>query len=166
MTTIATAHTALKERKVFKSHVEVEVRDGFGIHLVGMTDNYVRDSLLRVCTALDKCGYRIPGKKVIINIAPTFLHKNTAGFDLPIALGLLIESGQMVAVPSDVYFIGELGRDGEILPTDDEQAILAELKAEEVAGASLPIDSVNYYGFPTLEKLILHYEKIHYICGR
>ena len=51
--------------------VEVQVSNGIGIHLVGLADQAVKESLLRTVTALQANGYRIPGKKVVINLAPS-----------------------------------------------------------------------------------------------
>lgn len=174
MTSILTAHTALKERKVFKSTVEVEMRDGLGIHLIGMADNAVKESLLRVVTALQSCGYRIPSKKIIINIAPTFLHRNTSGFDLPIAIGILKESGQVHFSTNGLYIYGELGLDGTIRQTGDERDIFQfGSKEQPTAGPFLPEEDswpnndgrYGYFGFATLRELIDYYEKNHYICS-
>ena len=66
--------------------VEVDITLGIGIHLVGLADAAVRESLLRTVTALQAKGFRIPGKKIVINLAPADLHKQGSGYDLPIAL--------------------------------------------------------------------------------
>ena len=50
-----------------------DVTQGIGIHLVGLADAAVKESLLRTVTALQAFGYRIPGKKIIINLAPADL---------------------------------------------------------------------------------------------
>ena len=50
--------------------VEVDVILGIGIHLVGLADTAVKESLLRTITALQALGYRIPGRKIVINLAP------------------------------------------------------------------------------------------------
>ena len=50
--------------------VEVDINSGIGIHLVGLADVAVKESLLRTMTALQSIGFRIPGKKIVINLAP------------------------------------------------------------------------------------------------
>ena len=55
--------------------VEVDIDNGVGIHLVGMADVAVKESLLRTTTALISSGYRIPGRKIVINLAPADMKK-------------------------------------------------------------------------------------------
>ncbi|MDE5889627.1 MAG: magnesium chelatase, partial [Bacteroidales bacterium] len=73
--------------------VEVDIRLGLGIHLVGLADAAVKESLLRTTTALQSLGFRIPGKKIVINLAPADMHKKGSGYDLPIAIGIIAASG-------------------------------------------------------------------------
>ena len=74
--------------------VEVDITNGIGIHLVGLADVAVKESLLRTVTALQTIGYRIPGRKIVINLAPADMHKKGSGYDLPIAIGIIASSGQ------------------------------------------------------------------------
>lgn len=74
--------------------VEVDITHGIGIHLVGLADVAVKESLLRTVTALQSLGFRIPGKKIVINLAPADVRKNGSGYDLPIAVGIIAASGQ------------------------------------------------------------------------
>ena len=60
--------------------VEINISSGLGIHLVGLADAAVKESLLRTITALQSLGYRIPGKKIVINLAPADMHKKGSGF--------------------------------------------------------------------------------------
>lgn len=95
--------------------VETEISNGIGIHLVGLADNAVKESLLRTVTALQACGYRIPGKRIVINLAPADLRKTGAGYDLAIAVGILSASGQEPMPLLDKYVMaGELGLDGSL----------------------------------------------------
>lgn len=95
--------------------VEVDITNGIGIHLVGLADAAVKESLLRTTTALISSGYRIPGKKIVINLAPADMKKNGSGYDLPLALGIIAASGQ-VDLPdiSSCLVMGELGLDGSV----------------------------------------------------
>ena len=95
--------------------VEIDINNGIGIHLVGLADTAVRESLLRIMTALQAMGFRIPGKKIVINLAPADMHKNGSGYDLPIALGVIAASGQCDLPGLGKYIImGELGLDATL----------------------------------------------------
>lgn len=95
--------------------VESKISNGIGIHIVGLADEAVKESLLRTVTALMATGYHITGKKVIINLAPADLNKNGSGYDLPIAISLLAEQGDLQVSDLDQWLIlGELGLDGSI----------------------------------------------------
>ena len=95
--------------------VEVDIANGIGIHLVGLADAAVKESLLRTITALQSLGFRIPGRKIVINLAPADMHKKGSGYDLPIALGIIAASGQREVPMLEKYMImGELGLDGSI----------------------------------------------------
>ena len=95
--------------------IETQISQGIGIHLVGLADSEVKQSLLRTVTALQSQGYSIPGKRIIINLAPADLCKSGSGYDLPIALGLIAESGQETLPDLDHWIVlGELGLDGSV----------------------------------------------------
>ena len=138
--------------------VEVDVTRGLGVHLVGLADIAVKESLLRTMTALQSVGFRIPGKKIVINLAPADMHKNGSGFDVPIALGIIAASGQMDFPDMSQYLImGELGLDAGIRPIQGvlpmaemaqkrqmKACILPEESALEAAGCyDIPIYSVK-----------------------
>lgn len=105
--------------------VEVEITKGIGIHLVGLADPNVKESLLRVITAIQSLRYRCPDSKIVINI-PNIKGKDrkTTDFDLAIALGVLIASEQL-KVRSGILricrFFGELGLDGTIRDNSTEE---------------------------------------------
>lgn len=95
--------------------VEVDIDMGIGLHLVGLADAAVKESLLRTTTALQSIGLKIPGKRIIINLAPADLHKKGSGYDLPIALGIIAASGQKdMPMLERCMVMGELGLDGSL----------------------------------------------------
>ena len=97
--------------------VEVDIANGLGIHLVGLADAAVKESLLRTITALQSMGFRIPGRKIVINLAPADMHKKGSGYDVPIALGIIAASGQReLPLLGDFIIMGELGLDGTVRP--------------------------------------------------
>lgn len=99
----------------FKVTVEIDIVQGIGIHLVGLADAAVKESLLRTTTALESLGFHVPGRKIVINLAPADTHKNGSGYDLPIAVGIIAASGQKVFPHLSRYLLmGELGLDGSL----------------------------------------------------
>lgn len=95
--------------------IEVDITLGVGIHLTGLADAAVKESLLRTVTALQAKGFHVPGKKIVINLAPADMHKQGSGYDIPIALGVIAASGQHHLPELEKYLImGELGLDGSV----------------------------------------------------
>ena len=144
--------------------VEVDIASGIGIHLVGLADAAVKESLLRTITALQSRGFRIPGKKIVINLAPADMHKRGSGYDLPIALGIIAASRQRDLPLLEKFLImGELGLDGAIKEIPGALP-LAELAAKEgLQGCILPLRSAveaveilgaDIYGVQDLEEVI------------
>ena len=122
--------------------VEVDITSGLGIHLVGLADVAVKESLLRTITALQSMGFRIPGKKIVINLAPADMHKKGSGYDVPIALGLIKASGQReLPLLEEFVIMGELGLDGTVRDVPGALPI-AELASETaLRGCILPYTS-------------------------
>lgn len=146
-----------KDGKVVPVTVEVEITPGIGIHVMGLADNAVKESLLRVVTALQSLGYYIPGKKIVINLAPADLHKAGSGYDLPIALGILLESGQVSYNPDGVTYYGELSLDGKLRAAADEFQVWTH------SPANVPfVCSRKYPDLPTL----IDGEKMRQGCNR
>lgn len=136
--------------------VEVDISSGIGIHLVGLADAAVRESLLRIMTSLQSIGYRIPGKKIVINLAPADMRKSGSGYDLPIALGIIAASGQHSLPLIDKFLImGELGLDGSVRAIPGAIPVAEYARNEGFAGCILPeasaaeaaeIPGVSVYG--------------------
>lgn len=85
--------------------------------LVGLADRAVEESKERVRSALKNSGADFPSKKITINLAPADLPKEGPAFDLPIAVGLLLASGQMEKDLADTLIVGELSLDGSLRQT-------------------------------------------------
>ena len=122
--------------------VEIDIDPGIGIHLVGLADAAVKESLLRTTTALEALGFRIPGKRIVINLAPADLRKNGSGYDLPIAIGIIAASGQR-ELPRAGHFLlmGELGLDGSVRPVPGALPIAEMARQAGYEGVILPLDS-------------------------
>ena len=122
--------------------VEVNISSGLGIHLVGLADAAVKESLLRTITALQSMGFRIPGKKIVINLAPADMHKKGSGYDIPIALGIIAASGQRDLPMLERFLImGELGLDGGVREIPGALPIVELADREGLAGCILPLNS-------------------------
>jgi len=119
--------------------IEVHIAIGIGYHLVGMPDNAVKESHYRIAAALLNNGYRIPGKKITINMAPAALKKEGAAYDLTLALGILLASSQLKGLDLKDYLImGELSLDGSILPVKGVLAMAIQALEEGFKGIVIP----------------------------
>jgi len=122
--------------------VEVEVSDGICFYLVGLADSAIRESQQRISSALHKFGYRIPGKKIIINLAPANLKKEGSAFDAAIAIGILAASGQIETEwTNDFLIMGELALDGSLRAIDGALPMAIHAAQEGFKGCILPKDS-------------------------
>ncbi len=154
--------------------VEVDVTTGIGIHLVGLADAAVKESLLRTITSLQSMGFRIQGRKIVINLAPADMHKKGSGYDVPIALGIIAASGQRSLPLLGSYMImGELGLDGTVREVPGALPTVELAQKSGLRGCILPLasamEAVEYeglevYGVETLDDVlrILSGEEI---CG-
>lgn len=119
--------------------VEVNIGPGFKYFMVGLPDNAVKESQLRIETALKNNDLASPRKKTVINMAPADIKKEGSAYDLTIAVGIL--AGNDV-VPSDMlheYIImGELSLDGTIVPIKGALPIAIQAKKEGFKGFILP----------------------------
>ena len=104
--------------KAVKVDVEVNVAGGgIGLFLVGLPDNAVKESEQRIRSAFENSQRRMTAKKVVVNLAPADLRKEGSGFDLPIAVGILAATQQVLDTRlADTMFVGELSLDGAVKP--------------------------------------------------
>lgn len=102
----------------FLVEVEVDLSSGLPYFAtVGLPDNIVRESKDRVKTALQNSGYSFPAERITVNLAPAHLKKEGAGFDLPIAVGILAAMGMVDAGRVEkTVMVGELSLDGRVKP--------------------------------------------------
>ena len=97
--------------------VEVNTSKGYKVYLVGLPDNAVKESHQRIDAALKNIGYRWPGFRIIVNMAPADIRKEGSSYDLTIALGILAASSQISKEGFEKYIImGELSLDGTVQP--------------------------------------------------
>ncbi len=107
---------------------------------VGLPDNAVRESRERIKSALINSGFGYPSKSVTINLAPANVRKEGAGFDLPMALGILGAMG-VVASAEHHLFVGELSLDGSVRPVRGALSIAACARKRGIKNLVVPVDN-------------------------
>lgn len=124
--------------------VEVNIDKGIGYHLVGLPDKAVSESSYRISAALSNNGYKLPGKKIIINMAPADIRKEGAAYDLTLAIGILAASNQIQSENIDKYIImGELSLDGSIQPIKGALPIAIKAREEGFKHFILPKENAK-----------------------
>jgi magnesium chelatase family protein len=125
--------------------VEVEVDSGPGpqqIVLVGLPDAAVRESRDRVGTAIVHSGFRFPPGRTTINLAPADIRKEGPSFDLPIAVGILAASRQVVPIDLTAFaMVGELALTGAVRPVKGALGLALRARAEGLRGILLPAEN-------------------------
>ena len=99
-----------------KVTVEVNLTGGgLGLYLVGLPDNAVKEREQRIRAAFENSGRKMSGRKIVVNLAPADLRKEGAGFDLPIAVGILAAMGEVNdRMLEQTMLVGELSLDGSL----------------------------------------------------
>lgn len=149
--------------------VEVNVSMGQGYTLVGLPDNAVRESLHRTESAIKSIGLFMPRTKLLVNLSPAEIKKSGAAFDLPITIGVLAASEQLILnIDLEDYMImGELGLDGTLYPIKGALAMAQKAKSEKYKGIILPLDNMQeaslvndfqVFGFTTLSELLYFFK--------
>jgi len=112
--------------------VEVHLAAGLpSFTLVGLPDTEVKEARDRVRAAIQNCGFEFPQRRITANLAPADLPKESGRFDLPIALGILIASGQIKAPDLDAHeFAGELALSGDLRAVRGTLAMCAAIRHE------------------------------------
>ena len=112
--------------------VEVHLAAGLpSFTLVGLPDTEVKEARDRVRAAIQNCGFEFPQRRITANLAPADLPKESGRFDLPIALGILIASGQITAPELDAHeFAGELALSGDLRAVRGTLAMCAAIRSE------------------------------------
>ncbi|MDF4223056.1 YifB family Mg chelatase-like AAA ATPase [Maribacter sp. M208] len=144
--------------------VEVNIDKGIGYHLVGLPDNAIKESNYRIAAALQNNGYKIPGKKITINMAPADLRKEGSAYDLTLAIGILAASSQIKSEDIEKYIImGELSLDGSLQPIKGALPIAIKAQEEGFTGFILPtanakeaaiVGDLKVYGVDNIKQVL------------
>ncbi|MDF1673801.1 MAG: YifB family Mg chelatase-like AAA ATPase [Vicingaceae bacterium] len=144
--------------------IEVNVDRGMKFFMVGLPDNAVKESQHRIESALKNVGYKMPGKKVVVNMAPADIRKEGSAYDLTIATGILAASGQMNDEKVGDYLImGELSLDGSLQPIKGALPIAIQARKDGFKGFILPkenaleaaiVSDIDVYGVENIKEVI------------
>lgn len=149
----------------YKISVEVDLNSGLpACAIVGLPDAAVSEAKERIRSAIKNSGYIFPGKRIVINLAPADVKKEGTGFDLPMAVGVLLANNDITAKNIDkTAFIGELALDGKVRPVNGilptvlslaeagiEKIVVPGENAKEAALA----DNIEVYPVNTLSEVV------------
>jgi len=127
----ALAHAfCLKGVEATPIEVQADLTPGLpAFSLVGLPDTAIRESRERVRSAIQATIGRFPLKRITVNLAPADVKKDGTGYDLPIAVSILLGGMLKKAPEESVVFLGELALDGRVLPVPGVLPIVASAKA-------------------------------------
>ena len=144
--------------------IEVNMSGGTKYFVVGLPDNAVKESMLRVESAINNSGYKMPRKKIVVNLAPADIRKEGSSYDLTIALGILAESGQVKPDRLDQYLVmGEVSLDGGLQSIKGALPIAIQARKDGFKGLILPkanareaaiVGDFDVYGVDSLKDVI------------
>lgn len=129
----------------FVINVEVDISKGLpAFNIVGLADTSVREAKERVRTAIVNSGFEFPLGRIVINLAPADIKKIGTLLDLPIAIGILIESNQIQKKDLDKYLIiGELSLNGELKRTRGITPIIIKGIEEDIGNFIIPRENID-----------------------
>ena len=152
----------------FTVSVETDVTGGMpGFDIVGLGDAAVKEARERVRSGIKNCGYPFPSKKIVVNMAPASMRKEGAGYDLPIAIGIMAATRQIPNPPEGAIVVGELSLDGSVnhitgvLPmviSMFEKGYRDFYVPEAAAGEAAVVDNANIYPVKKLSELVSHFK--------
>ena len=144
--------------------IEVNITNGINFFLVGLPDSAVKESQQRIDSAIKTNGLKMPGRRVVINMAPADIRKEGSAYDLSIAIGILAASEQIKNEEVGKYMImGELSLDGGLNPIKGVLPIAIQARKEGFKGFILPkqnakeagvVDDLDIYGVENIKEVI------------
>lgn len=144
--------------------IEVNICQGQHYFMVGLPDNAVKESWSRVESALRVNKYNMPRIRIIVNLAPADIRKEGSAYDLPIAIGILGASEQLITDNLHKYIImGELSLDGKLQPIKGALPIAIQAQRDGFDGFILPkqnakeaaiVDGINIYGVEHIDDVV------------
>jgi magnesium chelatase family protein len=163
---VATVVNGFAIRGVDAYRVDVEVDLIFGqpsVTIVGMGDTAVKEARERLQAGIQQAGFEFPKMKIVINLAPSDQKKSGSHFDLPMAIGLLVQSEQLsVDVLHNYGFIGELSLNADLRPCSGVLPMAMQAKELGIQNLIVPranikeaslVKDLNVYGFDSLKEV-------------
>ncbi len=146
--------------------VEVNIDKGINFSLVGLPDSAVKESQHLIDAVLNNTGYKIPGNKIIINMAPADVRKEGSACDLTLAIRILAASNQIKSeAVGDYIIMGEL--DGALRPIKGVLPIAIQARKEKFKGIILPkqnaleaaiVNDIEVIGAENIKEIIDHFD--------
>lgn len=146
--------------------VETDILNGLpSFTIVGLPDKAVEESKERVRSAVKNSGGEFPAKKITVNLAPGDLPKEGPTFDLPIAISILLSSGQLVFDSEKSLFIGELSLNGRVRLSKGVLPMVLAAKEKGIESVYIPmanlheaeiVHGIDIYAIDTLKELFNH----------
>lgn len=150
----------------YEVSVECYLSNGLpNFDVVGLPDTAVKEARDRVRAAIKNCGMKFPVSRLTVNLAPADTRKAGTIYDLPMALGILVCTGDVKPLPDDAAFLGELSLAGELRPV--RGALPMALAAKRLGVSALYVPAANaaeaafaegltVYGVSTMAELLAH----------
>lgn len=149
--------------------VEADLANGLpAFNTVGLPHGAVKEGRERVTAAIINTGFTAPLKRITVNLAPADIRKEGTGFDLPIAVAVLVASGQLPAEPLEGYvLVGELGLEGDLRPVRGALSVALAARSAGCRGLVVPeanaseaavVTGLEVFGPTTLPELAAHLE--------
>ena len=150
----------------FTVQVEVDISNGLpAFNVVGLPDTAVQEARERVRAALRNSGCDFPMRRITVNLAPADLKKAGPAYDLPIAVGILLSSGQIDLPNEAALFLGELSLDGGLRHTNGVLPMVSVARSQGFDAVYVPtadaaeaalVEGIQVYPTPTLAALVRH----------
>ena len=144
--------------------IEVNISKGSKFFLVGLPDNAVKESHHRLVAVINNIGYKYPGRRIVINMAPADIKKEGSSYDLPITIAILAASKQIKDILLTNYIMmGELSLDGSIRAVNGALSMALKAKEDGFKGIIVPlenaneasvVDGIDVYGFKHITEVI------------
>lgn len=154
--------------KAHAVQTEVHLIQGAKFHLVGLPDSAMKEAAVRLFSAIVHSGFRYPGKRITINMAPADIPKEGAAYDLPMALGILGASGQCPIDGMDEFLImGELSLDGRLMPVKGALSMALFARENTLKGCILPngnaqeaalVGGIPIFGMDDLKQVVAFFK--------
>ena len=158
-----------------ETHIEKQIP---GFSIVGLPDIAVKESRERITAAIKNCSFDFPIKKLTINLAPADIKKEGSAFDLPMAVGILASTEQVMPdVLEEFVLLGELALDGSLRPIHGTLPMALEVRKNKVRGMIVPKEngkeaamadvlrlhvSICIHALATFESLNLNLPRLHH----